>query len=53
MLTSVEARDLEEDLASVDMSIGDLTRGSGAMAGKDMEFWQVSSDGEDDQEDGE
>jgi hypothetical protein len=36
MLTSAEARDLEEDLASVDASIGDLTGGSEveAMAAK-------------------
>jgi hypothetical protein len=38
MLTSVAARDLEEDLASMDASIGDLTRGSGAMAGKTWDF---------------
>jgi hypothetical protein len=39
-LTSAEARDLEEDLASVDASIGDLTGGSeaGAMAGKTWDF---------------
>jgi hypothetical protein len=40
MLTSAEARDLEEDLASVDASIGDLTGGSeaGAMARKTWDF---------------
>jgi hypothetical protein len=38
MLTSAEAHDLEEDLASVDASIGNLTGGSGAMAGKTWDF---------------
>jgi hypothetical protein len=38
MLMSAEARDLEEDLASVDAPIGDLTGGSGAMAGKAWDF---------------
>jgi hypothetical protein len=38
MLMSAEAHDLEEDLASLDASIGDLIGGSGAMAGRTWDF---------------
>jgi hypothetical protein len=41
MLTSAEAHDLEEDLASVDTSIGDLTGGSWVMAGKTWDFGEL------------